>query len=80
MRSLKEEYPDLLIMDGYDEAIIGVVTRMGLEVICYDLDKVIKILMKQGMDEQDAWDWYQFNMAGSWIGEQTPVFLERMTA
>ena len=79
MRSLKEEYPDLLIMDGYDEAIIGVVTRMGLEVICYDLDKVIKILMKQGMDEQDAWDWYQFNMVGSWIGEQTPVFLERVT-
>jgi hypothetical protein len=79
MRSLKEKYPDLATMDGYDEAIIGVVTRMGLEVICYDLDKVIKILMKQGMDEQDAWDWYQFNMAGSWIGEQTPVFLERIT-
>lgn len=79
MRNLKEKFPDLATMDGYDEAIIGVVTIMGLEVICYDLAMVIKILMKQGMDEQDAWDWYQFNMAGSWIGEQTPVFLERVT-
>ena len=79
MRSLKEEYPDLLIMDGFDEAIIGVVSRMDLEVVCYDLDKVIKLLMKQGMDEQDAWDWYQFNMIGSWMGEKTPVFLERIT-
>ena len=80
MLSLKEEYPDLLIMDGFDEAIIGVVSRMDLEVVCYDLDKVIKLLMKQGMDEQDSWDWYQFNMIGSWMGEKTPVFLQRMTA
>jgi hypothetical protein len=79
MRSLKEKYPDLATMEGFDEAIIGVVQRINLEVVCYDLDKVIQILMKQGMDEQDAWDWYQFNMVGSWIGEQTPVFLERIT-
>jgi hypothetical protein len=78
MRSLKAKYPDLATMDGYDEAIIGVVQRINLEVVCYDLDKVIQILMKQGMDEQDG-DWYQFNMVGSWIGEQTPVFLERVT-
>jgi hypothetical protein len=34
--------------------------------------------MEQGMDEQDAWDWYQFNMVGAWVGEATPVFLERL--
>jgi hypothetical protein len=77
MKRLKEEYPDVMTMDGYDDAIIGVVERIGLEVVCYDLDKVIEILMKQGMDEQDAWDWYQFNMVGSWVGEKTPVFLQR---
>jgi hypothetical protein len=77
MKRLKEEYPDVMTMDGYDDAIIGVVERIGLEVVCYDLDKVIEILMKQGMDEQDAWDWYQFNMVGSWVGDKTPVFLQR---
>ena len=77
MKRLKEEYPDVMTMNGYDDAIIGVVERIGLEVVCYDLDKVIEILMKQGMDEQDAWDWYQFNMVGSWVGEKTPVFLQR---
>lgn len=66
-----------MTMDGYDDAIIGVVERIGLEVVCYDLDKVIEILMKQGMDEDDAWEWYQFNMVGSWVGEKTPVFLQR---
>jgi|TARA_R110000868_G_scaffold8216_3_gene42949 hypothetical protein len=77
MKRLKEEYPDVMTMDGYDDAIIGVVERIGLEVVCYDLDKVIEILMKQGMDEEDAWEWYQFNMVGSWVGEKTPVFLQR---
>ena len=77
MKRLKEEYPDVMTMDGYDDAIIGVVERIGLEVVCYDLDKVIEILMKQGMDEDDAWEWYQFNMVGSWVGDKTPVFLQR---
>jgi hypothetical protein len=78
MDRLAEEYPDLLRMDGFDDAILGVVERIGLQTVCYDLNKVIKILMKQGMDEQDAWDWYQFNMIGAWVGEATPVFLERL--
>jgi len=77
MQRIIEEYPDLIKMDGFDEAIIGVIERIGLEAICYDLEKVIEILMTQGMDEQDAWDWYQFNMVGAWVGENTPVFLHR---
>jgi len=78
MDRLAEEYPDLLRMDGFDDAILGVVERIGLQTVCYDLNKVIAILMEQGMDEQDAWDWYQFNMVGAWVGEATPVFLERL--
>jgi hypothetical protein len=77
MQRIIEEYPDLIKMDGFDEAIIGVIERIGLEAICYDLEKVIEILMTQGMDEQDAWDWYQFNMVGAWVGDHTPVFLHR---
>jgi hypothetical protein len=78
MDRLAEEYPDLMRMDGFDDAILGVVERIGLQTVCYDLNKVIAILMEKGMDEQDAWDWYQFNMLGAWVGEATPVFLERL--
>ena len=78
MDRLAEEYPDLMRMDGFDDAILGVVERIGLQTVCYDLNKVIEILMKQGMNEQDAWDWYQFNMLGAWVGEATPVFLETL--
>ena len=76
---ISDEYPDLLKADGFDEAILGVVQRIGIEAICYDLNKVIEILMtRDGMDEEEAWEYYQFNIAGSWVGESTPLFLERM--
>jgi hypothetical protein len=74
--NLQEEYPDLLKMDNFDEAIIGVVERIGLEAICYDKDKVIEILMRE-MTEEEALDYFQFNMIGSWVGEHTPLFLKR---
>ena len=72
-----EEYPELLKLDGFDDAIMGVVQRIGLQAICYDTHKVIEILMKD-MSEEDAWDYYSYNMLGAYVGESTPVFLERM--
>ena len=74
---ISDEYPDLLKADGFDEAIIGVVQRIGLEAICYDLNKVIAILMRD-MTEEEAWEYYQFNIAGAWVGESTPFFLQKM--
>ena len=74
---MMEEYPDLLKLDGFDDAIMGVVQRIGLQAICYDTHKVIEILMKD-MSEEDAWDYYSYNMLGAYVGESTPVFLERM--
>jgi hypothetical protein len=76
---IAEQYPELLVMDPdyFDEAIIGVVTRIGLEAVCYDTHKVIEILMSHdGMTEEDAIEHMDFNMKGGWVGEYTPVFLE----
>jgi hypothetical protein len=73
---LSEEYPDLLKADGLDEAIIGVVQRMGTQAICYDTDKVIEILMRN-MTEDEAWEYFQYNIAGAWVGDHTPFFLTR---
>jgi hypothetical protein len=73
---LSEEYPDLLKADGLDEAIIGVVQRMGTQAICYDTEKVIEILMRD-MTEDEAWDYFHYNIAGAWVGDHTPFFLTR---
>ena len=76
---ISEEYPDLLKADGFDEAIIGVVQRIGVQAICYDEDKVLEILMERdGMTLIEAMEYFDFNIAGAWVGESTPFFLQRM--
>ena len=73
---LSEKYPDLLKADGFDEAVIGVVERLGTQAICYDTEKVIEILMRD-MSEEEALEYFQYNIAGAWVGEHTPFFLTR---
>jgi hypothetical protein len=76
---ISEEYPELLTADGFDEAIVGVVERIGIQAICYDKDKVIEILMKQDdMLYEEAVEYFEFNIAGAYVGEHTPFFLEKM--
>ena len=76
---ISEEYSDLLKADGFDDAIIGVVQRMGELAICYDEDKVIDILMERDeMTYEEAVEYFYFNVAGAWVGESTPFFLQKM--
>lgn len=73
---IKENYPDLLTMDGFDDAILGVVERIGIQAICYSERKIIDILMKRdGMDAQDAYDYFAFNIIGAYVGEHTPFVM-----
>jgi len=75
--SITEEYPDILTLDGFDEAILGVVERINLLVVCYDRNKIIQILMRD-MSEEEAWEYYQFNILYAYMGESTPVYLDMM--
>ena len=75
--SIKEEYPDLLTLDGFDEAILGVVERLGLQAICYDRNKIISILMRD-MNEEEAVEYFEYNILGAYMGESTPVYLDVM--
>ena len=76
---ISEEYPELMTADGFDDAIIGVVQRMGESAICYDEDKVIEILMdRDEMTYEEAVEYFDFNIAGAWVGEFTPFFLKKM--
>ena len=75
--NLLDEYPDLLTLDGFDEAIMGIVERIDLQVVCYNKTKVLNILMKD-MSHQEAIEYFEFNILGAYMGEATPVYLEMM--
>jgi len=71
--------PAALTADGYDDAIIGIGSRCGQpDLIVYDVEKVIEILM-QDMSEEEAREYFDFNIGGSWVGDGTPIWLHRRT-
>ena len=74
-----EKYPDqeFLMADGFDDCILGVMERIGSEpIIVYEKEKLIRKLMEEGMTEEDALEFYYFNIVGSYVGELTPGFVE----
>jgi len=59
----------------FDECIIGTATRCGMDVVLvYDVEKIIDILIQQGMSDEEAWEYYGFNIEGAYVGEKTPLF------
>lgn len=80
MRTLKEifdMYPDELFlkMDGFDNAVLGVDDRTMRLV--YSKSKIIKQLLKE-MDYETAMEHFDYNIAGAWMGEQTPIIVNDM--
>jgi hypothetical protein len=63
--------------NGFDDAIVGIGRRCGEpEMLIYSEDKVLTILMERdGMSREDALEYYEFNIAGAYIGEDTPIFM-----
>jgi hypothetical protein len=66
----------MMIMDGFDDCIAGVVERIGQPVIiCYNREKILNKLMSQGMTDEEAVEYFEYNQIGAWVGEQTPCFI-----
>ena len=76
--SILERFPDetFLKADGFDEAIIGVEgTSMRL---VYSVKKCIDILVTEDDETtlEDAYEHFEFNVRGSYVGEQTPIWVD----
>ncbi len=73
---IAELYPDALLMDGFDDCIMGICERNGQDtIVAYDLNKVLDKLVEQGMTHAEAVEYWEFNQIGAWMGEGTPCFI-----
>ena len=70
----------MLKADGLDDAIIGVGHRCGEPtVVVYDIDLSIQAVQRELKCEiWEAVEYFNFNILGSYIGEHTPMFVERV--
>lgn len=73
------DFETILRIDGFDEACIGWTDSWSGDErpmrLVYDQSKIIEILMEQGMEEDEAVEYFNFNIADAFHGSNTPVII-----
>jgi len=66
--------------DGFDACVVGVANiwrdQMIVEVLVYNADAMIETMMdRDGMTYEEAYEFFEFNIEGAYIGIDTPVLM-----
>lgn len=85
-RNLRQAWIDLvgedttlMFAEGYNAAILGVAEYAGETLVVYDVQAIIDLLQRRdGMTEEEAEEFYEYNIAGAWMGEGMPMFLNKI--
>jgi len=72
---LGEDAEGLLLADGLEDAFLGVCQQFDRSMALYDYHKCVEIHMKNGMTDEEAVEYLDFNTLGAYVGEKTPAFL-----
>ena len=73
--ALDEE--EITLADGFADAFLGIGRQFNKPIAVYSRRKCIEVLMRD-MDEEQAEEYFEFNLAGAWVGESTPIYLEEL--
>lgn len=66
-----------VLLTGLDNAIIGIVEDFTGRKILYSKPKILNILMvRDGMTESEAEEFYDYNILGLYASDLNPVFLD----
>ena len=68
---------NLITVDGYDEAFVGVADRFGkVPVAVYSYEMCIQLLMRDGdMSHEEALEFFEFNTIGAFFSDDQPIFI-----
>ena len=66
----------ILTADGFEDALIGYGQQFDTPVAIYDSERCMSILeLRDGMTEEEAREYFEFNVLGSYVGKSTPIFI-----
>ena len=71
---------DTIVINGFEDCIIGVVSGASLnrDVLCYDEAKMIqKLCDRDGMTYIEAAAFFEYNILNAYMGENSPVFMTK---
>jgi hypothetical protein len=71
----------MLKFDGFHKALMGsaevwVPTGVGMSLVkkaVYDGYRMVRVLMRKGMTEEEAREYISFNVEGAYLGPETPI-------
>lgn len=70
--------PGAILLDPaeyFDNCVIGL-SEPDNRVV-YSVRKIIDLLIdKDGMGEEEAWEYFHYNIAGAHMGEKTPIYVD----
>jgi hypothetical protein len=67
-----DTYPDAVFWDNLDNSIIGVSTDGR---VVYSMERILTHFQNEGMSEDEAIEYVDFNILSSYIGENTPIHM-----
>lgn len=82
VEQISEQNPEAMVMDNYDNCIVGIARRCGMEpVLCYSVTALMnEYINVEGMTPEEAMEHFEYNVVGGWVGEGTPIFIEENMA
>lgn len=67
--------------EGFDDAIIGMECSGDIPRVVYSIQLMVYVLCERdGMTEDEAIEFINFNVIGSYLGEGTPIYVDIMNA
>ena len=71
--AIKNANERAMLVDGHDDALAGYDTQ-GRAI--YFVDAIIgRLMQRDGMTHEEAIEFFDFNIAGAYVGEYTPIYM-----
>ena len=67
---------DIYKSDGFEDALLGRGQQFNSDFYVYSHSRCIEILKERdGMTEEEALEYFDYNVQGAWVGKGTPIFV-----
>lgn len=75
---LAEDF-ELIFLEGFDSAILGISQRLNEPtVVVYSRERILRAMMKNGSDYEEAVESYYFNIERSNAGPRAPIIVQSL--
>jgi len=73
LESITEFNPEAKLADGFDDSILGYDTKGR---VIYSVNSILDTLVnRDGMDYDEAQEYFGFNVECAYVGEYTPIYM-----